>query len=45
MGNEKATNKPAAAPKKKKGGIKEYFQGIKLEMKKVVWHTKKENGS
>lgn len=44
MGNEKA-NKPAAAPKKKKGGIKEYFKGIKLEMKKVVWPTKKEIGS
>lgn len=31
--------------KKKKGGIKEYFKGVKLEMKKVVWPTKKELGS
>lgn len=37
----------AAAPKnkKKKGGLKEYFKGVKLEMKKVVWPTKKELGS
>ena len=26
-------------------GIKEYFKGIKLEMSKVVWPTKKELGS
>ncbi len=26
-------------------GIKEYFKGIKLEMGKVVWPTKKELGS
>lgn len=31
--------------KKKKGSIKEYFKGVKLEMKKVVWPTKKELGS
>lgn len=31
--------------KKKKGGLKEYFKGVKLEMKKVVWPTKKELGS
>jgi len=31
--------------KKKRGGIKEYFKGVKLEMKKVVWPTKKELGS
>ena len=30
---------------KKKGGIKEYFRGVKLEMKKVVWPTRKELGS
>lgn len=30
---------------KKKGRIKEYFKGVKLEMKKVVWPTKKEIGS
>ena len=28
-----------------KVGIKEYFKGIKLEMSKVVWPTKKELGS
>lgn len=28
--------------KEKKGGFKEYFKGVKLEMKKVVWPTKKE---
>ncbi len=31
--------------KRKKGSIKEYFKGVKLEMKKVVWPTKKELGS
>ena len=44
MENEKAKKKAPAAPKKKenKGGLKEYFKGIKLEMKKVVWPTKKQ---
>ena len=27
---------------KKKAGLGEYFKGVKLEMKKVVWPTKKE---
>ena len=31
--------------KKKRGSMKEYFKGVKLEMKKVVWPTKKELGS
>ena len=31
--------------KKQRGSIKEYFKGVKLEMKKVVWSTKKELGS
>lgn len=37
----------AAVPKKKKkkGGLREYFKGVKLEMKKVVWPTRKELGS
>ena len=35
--NSKKTNE--------KVGIKEYFKGIKLEMSKVVWPTKKELGS
>ena len=30
---------------RQKGRIKEYFKGVKLEMKKVVWPTKKEMGS
>lgn len=41
-------NAAAAATSKKprqKGRIKEYFKGVKLEMKKVVWPTKKELGS
>ena len=36
---------PATTPKRKKGSIKEYFKGVRLEMKKVVWPTKKELGS
>lgn len=31
--------------KKSKMNLKEYFKGVKLEMKKVVWPTKKELGS
>ncbi len=30
---------------KKKGGMLEYFRGVKLEMRKVVWPTRKELGS
>ena len=30
--------------KKKRGSIKDYFKGVKLEMKKVVWPTKQEMG-
>ena len=26
-----------ATQKRKKGSMKEYFKGVKLEMKKVVW--------
>ena len=33
---------PAVPPKKKRGSLKDYFKGVKLEMKKVVWPTKKE---
>lgn len=36
---------PAAMPKKKRGSLKDYFKGVKLEMKKVVWPTKQELGS
>ena len=28
--------------KRKRGSLKEYFKGVKLEMKKVVWPTKQE---
>lgn len=35
----------ASTRKRKKGSVKEYFKGVKLEMKKVVWPTKKEFGS
>ncbi len=40
-------NKAAAmaTQKRKKGSLKDYFKGVKLEMKKVVWPTKKELGS
>ena len=39
---DQAKNSKTAA---KKGSIKEYFKGIKLEMGKVVWPTRKELGS
>ena len=32
----------AAAQKKPRGSLKDYFKGIKTEMKKVVWPTRKE---
>nr|WP_315025112.1 preprotein translocase subunit SecE [uncultured Aminipila sp.] len=44
MENEKAKKKPAA-PKKQRASMGEYFRGIKTEMKKVIWPTKKELGS
>ena len=31
--------------KRKRGSLKDYFKGVKLEMKKVVWPTKQEMGS
>lgn len=31
-----------AKEKKKKGGFGEYYRGIKTEMKKVVWPTKRD---
>ena len=36
---------PAVPPKKKRGSLKDYFKGVKVEMKKVVWPTRKELGS
>ena len=35
----------ASTRQRKIGSVKEYFKGVKLEMKKVVWPTKKELGS
>ena len=32
----------ANAEKRKGGGLKEYFKGVKIETKKVVWPTRKE---
>lgn len=40
-----AQKKQNSTQKRKKGNIKEYFKGVRLEMKKVVWPTKKELGS
>lgn len=37
--------KPAAPPKKKRVSIGEYFRGIRMETKKVVWPTRKELGT
>ena len=31
--------------KREKGRIREYFKGVRLEMQKVVWPTRKELGS
>ena len=36
------TKKAPAAPKKEKRSLKEYFKGVRLEMRKVIWPTKKE---
>jgi preprotein translocase subunit SecE len=40
---QKNKNKPKE--KREKGRWKEYFRGVKLEMRKVVWPTKPELGS
>lgn len=37
--------KVPAAPKKERRSFKEYLKGVKIEMKKVIWPTKKELGS
>lgn len=41
----RATMAMGSQSKKEKLSLKEYFKGVKLEMKKVVWPTKKELGS
>lgn len=38
-------NKNVQKPEKKKSSVIEYFRGVRTEMKKVVWPTKKELGS
>ena len=40
---QKNKNKPKE--KREKGRLKEYFRGVRLEMKKVVWPTRQELGS
>lgn len=46
MANREQIKKQAVAQaKKKQQSPKEYFKGIKLELSKVVWPTKKELGS
>jgi preprotein translocase subunit SecE len=37
--------KAANAPKRERRSLKEYFKGVRLEMKKVVWPTRKELSS
>jgi len=34
--------RPANTEKKKRGSLKEYFKGVRIETKKVVWPTRKE---
>ena len=36
------TNKKKKDDEKKRGGLREYFKGVKVETKKVVWPTRKE---
>ena len=40
---QKNKNKPKE--KREKGRLKEYFRGVRLEMRKVVWPTRSELGS
>ena len=47
MDKDKDTKKKAApsAPKRQRTSPAEYFRGVRTEIKKVVWPTKKEMGS
>ena len=45
MDKEKAKKLAQATNKKPRVSIKEYFNGIKIEVKKVVWPTRKELAS
>ena len=42
---KKSQSKKAASKWKKKGGLREYFRGVRKEISKVVWPTKKELGT
>ncbi len=42
---QKVQNKSKKKQPKEKGRIKNYFKGVKLEMKKVVWPTRQELGT
>ena len=44
-GNVRSRAMNQQSQKRKRGSLKEYFKGVKLEMKKVVWPTKQEMGS
>lgn len=43
--NKEKVKKNAVAQAKKRVSAKDYLRGVKLEMGKVVWPTKKELGS
>lgn len=45
IANDRKKKKNQPNKPKEKGKVKAYFKGVKLEMKKVVWPTKKELGS
>ena len=45
IGKETKKRNLASQQPKKKISVKDYFKGIRIEMKKVVWPTKKELGS
>lgn len=40
-----AENEKAKNAAKEKGSLMDYFKGVRLEMSKVVWPTRKELGS
>lgn len=42
MEKEKAKKPVPVAPKKPRANLKDYFKGIRTEVKKVVWPTRKE---
>lgn len=42
---QKATAARQAQPKRERRSLREYFKGVRLEMKKVVWPTRSELAS